>query len=230
MPDSDSIGAVAYRSLDFLGYPDYRVGDDGSVWTQRRRSGGSPKLAIGDAEEIRQRYRAGACSQRQLAEEYGCHASAVGDIARAETWQPKQAWRRLSLSRHPKKGHLLAELRNDAGRKAFWVHRLVLMAFVGPCPPGMEGCHFPDRSPQNNRLENLRWDTKAANEADKEIHGTITRGEQHGAAKLTEADVREIRRLYSPRVCSFKKLGRMFGVDFSTVYAIVKRKSWRHID
>jgi hypothetical protein len=28
---------VRYRSLDFLDYPDYQVGDDGSVWTRKRR-------------------------------------------------------------------------------------------------------------------------------------------------------------------------------------------------
>src|SRR5688500_4928598 len=37
------------------------------------------------------------------------------------------------------------------------IHRLVLMAFVGPCPAGMEGCHN-DGNPLNNALDNLRWD------------------------------------------------------------------------
>ena len=46
------------------------------------------------------------------------------------------------------------------------VHRLVLEAFVGPCPPGMEGCHWNDNH-HDNRLENLRWDTHGANELDK---------------------------------------------------------------
>lgn len=45
------------------------------------------------------------------------------------------------------------------------VHRLVLDAFVGPCPDGHECCHYDD-NPQNNRLENLRWDTKVANARD----------------------------------------------------------------
>ena len=40
------------------------------------------------------------------------------------------------------------------------VHRLVLEAFVGPCPEGMCCRHFPDRDPSNNKLENLSWGTK----------------------------------------------------------------------
>lgn len=46
-----------------------------------------------------------------------------------------------------------------------YVHRLVLEAFVGPCPPGMEACHW-NGIPGDNRLHNLRWDTPSANNAD----------------------------------------------------------------
>ena len=47
------------------------------------------------------------------------------------------------------------------------VHVLVLLAFIGPCPEGMEGCHYPDTNKANNRLSNLRWDTHAENMKDK---------------------------------------------------------------
>ena len=38
---NDSIPTVEYRSLDFMGYEGYRVGDDGSVWSRRRGGGWS---------------------------------------------------------------------------------------------------------------------------------------------------------------------------------------------
>ncbi len=72
------------------------------------------------------------------------------------------------------------------------VHRLVLEAFVGPCPDGYEAAHN-DGDPLNNRLDNLRWDTKIANHADKLRHGTQYRGAQVYNAKLTDDDVRCIR-------------------------------------
>lgn len=54
-----------------------------------------------------------------------------------------------------------------AGRNVSrFVHRLVLEAFVGPRPSGMEACHFPDHDKSNNSLSNLRWDTHAENEKD----------------------------------------------------------------
>lgn len=52
------------------------------------------------------------------------------------------------------------------------VHRLVLEAFAGPCPEGFEACHNNgDRT--DNRLSNLRWDSKESNRADMKNHGTV---------------------------------------------------------
>jgi hypothetical protein len=55
----------------------------------------------------------------------------------------------------------------------FYIHRLVLEAFIGPCPEGMEACHFPDKDSGNNRLSNLRWDTHQRNMSDREKHGSL---------------------------------------------------------
>lgn len=63
-------------------------------------------------------------------------------------------------------------------RRLFGIHRLVLTAFVGPCPDGMGGCHW-DGDGTNNRLANLRWDTRSENQRDKVRHG------RHPMAKRT---------------------------------------------
>lgn len=51
------------------------------------------------------------------------------------------------------------------------VHRLVLLAFVGPPRPGQECCHN-NGDPTDNRLENLRWATHRDNVLDAVAHGT----------------------------------------------------------
>lgn len=56
------------------------------------------------------------------------------------------------------------------GQKVRRVHTLILEAFVGPCPPGMEACHWDD-DPLNNRIDNLRWDTRSANRRDAVRNG-----------------------------------------------------------
>lgn len=57
------------------------------------------------------------------------------------------------------------------GGKQVRVHRLVLAAFIGPCPEGLQGCHN-NGDKLDNRLVNLRWDTPGANNRDKRVHGT----------------------------------------------------------
>lgn len=96
-------------------------------------------------------------------------------------------WKRLK----PNKSLRYATVALRKGGRYYYryVARLVLEAFVGPCPPGMEACHFPDRNRSNNRLDNLRWDEHAANMADMAIHGTRLRGSQIRSAKLSESNV-----------------------------------------
>ncbi len=43
-------------------------------------------------------------------------------------------------------GHMSLSLRLNGQDKTMLVHQLVLLAFVGPCPDGLECCHFPDRN------------------------------------------------------------------------------------
>lgn len=58
------------------------------------------------------------------------------------------------------------------------VHRLVALAFMPEGnQDGMEVCHN-DGDPYNNRLENLRWDTRSGNHNDKHRHGTDVRSLQ----------------------------------------------------
>ena len=81
---------------------------------------------------------------------------AQGGRRRLRTFKPSRmdAW-----------GHLGVKLRRDGVVRSRYVHHLVLEAFVGPCPPGMVGCHWND-VPNDNRLSNLRWATKSDNRLD----------------------------------------------------------------
>ena len=67
-------------------------------------------------------------------------------------------------------GRSAARLTKDGKSRSFLVPRLVLMAFVGPCPDGMECCHADDDN-KNNHLSNLRWDTRSANQYDRVRNG-----------------------------------------------------------
>lgn len=85
--------------------------------------------------------------------------------------------RLLTLTTQKISGYQVINLCIDAYQRTYYVHDLVLRAFIGPPPEGMEGCHW-DNVPANNHLANLRWDTPSANGYDKVRHGT-----HHSAAK-----------------------------------------------
>jgi len=121
----------------------------------------------------------------------------------------------------------------EAGRqKNCKIHRLVLEAFVGPCPINQE-CRHLNGNPADNRLENLKWGTCSENIADAIKHGTHcclnNTGEKHGRAKLTERKVRQIRMLYTTGDFTQRELGRMFGVAGASINSIVHRKNWKHL-
>lgn len=74
----------------------------------------------------------------------------------------------------------------------------------------------------------LRWDTPSGNCADKLLHGTHHRGERHGNAKLTAADVRTIRQLGTSM--SSPVIAPMFGVSPRTIRGILEGRSWNWLD
>jgi hypothetical protein len=115
-----------------------------------------------------------------------------------------------------------AQLGRSGGNRA--VHLLVLLAFVGPRPEGMQ-CRHLDGNGANCHLSNLAWGTVAENTADKLAHGTVVRGEAVGNSKLTEADVVEIRRSSeSNRVVALR-----YGVAPSLVSMVRTGRVWAHV-
>lgn len=107
------------------------------------------------------------------------------------------------------------------------IHRLVLTAFRGECPPGMEGCH-ENGIRSDCRLNNLRWDTPKANQADKKVHGTSNDGFRNPQAKMTEAMILEIRLLLAAGKKSVD-IAKKFGVHPNTIYNIKSKRIWSDI-
>lgn len=146
------------------------------------------------------------------------------------SWRPGSRWKRLKDMPGRVCGHRRVEL--SPGHKLFYVHRLVLEAFVGACPEGMEACHYPDRHGDNNNLENLRWDTHKANAADSSIHGTRVRGERCGSAKLDDETVRHIRSRVAAglRHGDIARMARELKMPFSTIRMVARGESWKHVE
>lgn len=105
-----------------------------------------------------------------------------------------------------------------------YAHELVLLAFVGPRPIGMQ-CLHDDRDGLNNRLDNLEYGTPQQNSDDKQRHGTQTRGEDHPSAKLSDRDVASI----DAQLCSgesIRSIAAKYEVSTQTVQGIAKGSRW----
>lgn len=76
--------------------------------------------------------------------------------------------------------------------------------------------------------KHLNWLTKAANEADKIDHGTSNRGRRNGASKLTESEVREIRRLKG--TMSQRAIAKLFQTSQTCVSDIHIGLTWNWLD
>lgn len=118
----------------------------------------------------------------------------------------------------------LVHLRKDGQTHGRLVHRLVLEAFVGPAPEGMEACHN-DGNATNAHLGNLRWDTKKNNAADRKRHGTEVSGEQNSHVTLTREDVTKIQSLLLQGMKQ-SEIASMFNVVQTTISHINLGKHW----
>lgn len=123
-------------------------------------------------------------------------------------------------------GYLMVSLCSKGSCIASPVAHLVATAFLGPRPQGMEVCHC-NGVRTDNRVENIRYGTPAGNHADKLAHGTDNRGNKHPLAKLTEANVLEIRALRG--VETQANIAKRFGVSGVLVSRVQRREAWKHL-
>jgi hypothetical protein len=169
---------VEYRLIE--GWPGYRVGSDGSLWTCKPRGGKRRSIPGHEWREMRPRLQ-------------------PTGYLRAILCQKKKTW-------HP------------------FMHKLVMLAFVGPVPNGME-CAHNDGNRVNNCLSNLRYDTRLNNAHDKIRHGTVLRGRDFPQAKASPEIVRVIRAAIAGGE-SAVSVGKRFGMDNTTIGRIARREAW----
>ena len=136
-------------------------------------------------------------------------------------------WKRLKHSYH-KFGYPRVNLAKDGEVFRFSIHKIVLEAFIGLCPKGMQ-CRHLDGDPTNNNLDNLKWGTCAEDYQDRIKHGTHNKGERHGRTRLLDANVIEIRKMYDTDGYKQKELAIKFGVSIDTIRRIVKGITWKHV-
>ncbi len=108
------------------------------------------------------------------------------------------------------------------------IHLLMADAFMPQKPSPLHEINHRDLNSWNNLLTNLEWMLHKENIRHAFRGGAV--GDRHGAknanARLTEADVREIRKADLPHLI----LAEEYGVSVSTIAKIRQRRIWTHLD
>lgn len=117
-------------------------------------------------------------------------------------------------------------LSSGNAKKYQYVHRLVLEAFVGACPEGLQTRHL-DNDPRNNRLDNLCWGSSKENGEDKVLSGSL-KGEKNPRARMTKEQVLLARKM-KEEGATVQSIVNLLGLPYMPIYNAVTGKSWKHL-
>lgn len=104
-------------------------------------------------------------------------------------------------------------------------HRVSYQLYVGEIPEGMHVCHRCDNQSCVNP-SHLFVGTASDNAHDRDNKKRCPFGEKHYRAKLTENQVKSIRKMWSSGSRNID-IAREFGVDKRNISNIVYRRTWR---
>ena len=112
----------------------------------------------------------------------------------------------------------------DHARKRYRAHVLALQYDGRPVERGQVACHHCD-NPRCVRPDHLYPGTPADNARDASVRQRLAIGEKHPSAKLSEDQVRAIRK------CGLTptEAGRKFGISRPTARRIMDGLAWRHV-
>ena len=139
---------------------------------------------------------------------------------RGRVWSSLRGGRYLRPGRMSAGGHVSVMLGRKGGSHC--VHKLVLTAFVGPAPKGMEARHLNGVPDDNRWPENLKWDTRSNNAQDKKWHN----GQR--SYKLSAEQAHEAKNLIL-NGAHWQDVATAFDISRSAVYAIKAGKYHRDV-
>ena len=134
----------------------------------------------------------------------------------------KELKQRLDASGYP-----IVTVGKNFNRRVKRVHRIIAETFI-PNPENLSEVDHLNRDRANNDATNLCWISSFDNKSQIpfEVRSESHKHENNGRAKLSINEVNYIRELYKSGV-SIAEIARMYERGYSTIFNIVKYKTWR---
>lgn len=154
--------------------------------------------------------------------------SSDGRVRTIERLVPRRVRQRvLRLHRMPD-GYLRVTLSTGGKQSRLPVHRLVARAFHGEPPSADHQVNHINGNKSDNRVGNLEWVTRSRNALHSYETGLqiSVKGSAHGRAKLTDAEIEEIKAL--SKTMLQRELAERFGVSRAHISRIVNGRRWGH--
>lgn len=105
-----------------------------------------------------------------------------------------------------------------------FIHRLVASAFL-PNPEMKPAVNHKNGGKTDNQVTNLEWVTHSENQEHSRDTGLSTVGQDRYNAKLTDADVRDIRNAKD----TISALATRYGVSRTNIWNVRQHISWKHV-
>ncbi len=112
--------------------------------------------------------------------------------------------------------------------RQYYIHRLVAETFL---PKTRPDCHFVvhlDYDKQNNSVFNLQWVTEEELNTHNNANPNVLKKRTTGY-KLTESDVRVIKRLLKSRKTRLSMIAKQFGITHTQLNRIRSGENWGHV-
>lgn len=112
----------------------------------------------------------------------------------------------------------------------FRVNRVICQAFSGNSPTPLHKAAHKDGNRKNNNETNLYWASSQQNSDDMKRHNTQIKGSKVTLAKLTEADVIDIKaRLARGESLTYIRDNIYSYVSYGVISHIKHGRTWRHV-
>ena len=157
----------------------------------------------------------------------------VSDQGRIRRWKViKKEWKEVKTTSYSNAPYKMFTVSKDGSPTKLYLHRILGTLFVPNDNPKefIDVC-FKDGNIANTIASNLYWSNQKERMGRRKKEGKY-HTEGHNA-KLTEENVREIRSKWMNRIwepCETQaEMARHYGVHPWSIYACIKRITWKHV-